>query len=181
MRARPVQLPRSAAVKLARFERDSLRVRARASASCAPLWSDAAQQADRIVRFLEAGRDTKAASAALLVGPKWKRAAKCEGLTAPARLGNPGARDGEVNFSLFDRYTVAHYATGIGLGVMRLKWWQALIFAVGWEIVESPLKRAIPKAFPYSSEDTLTNAAGDVLGMMAGWGTWKLIDKAATR
>lgn len=94
------------------------------------------------------------------------------------RLGNP-ARPGEVNYHLVDRYTVAHFATGVGLGVARLQWWQALIFAVGWEIVETPLKRAIPKAFPYHSEDSLANALGDVAGMMAGWGTWKLIDAKA--
>lgn len=91
------------------------------------------------------------------------------------RLGNPAARPGQVNFHFVDRYTVAHFAAGIGLGVMRLNWWQAALFAVGWEIIETPLKRAVPKAFPYSSEDTLANATGDALGMFAGWATWKLI------
>ena len=96
------------------------------------------------------------------------------------RLGNP-ARPGEVNYHMFDRYTAAHAATGIGLGVARLKWWQALIFAVGWEIIETPLKRAIPQIFPYDSEDTFLNAAGDVVGMMTGYGVWRLLDSAAKR
>jgi hypothetical protein len=91
------------------------------------------------------------------------------------------AKSGEVNYHLFDRYTVAHFATGIGLGVMRLNWWQAALFAIGWEIIESPLKRAVPRAFPYSSEDTLANAFGDALGMMAGWGAWQIVDRRARR
>ena len=95
-------------------------------------------------------------------------------------LGNP-ARPGEVNYDFFDRYTAAHFATGIGLGVARLNWWQAALFAIGWEIIESPLKRAVPRAFPYSSEDTLSNAAGDVLGMMAGWGSWQIISHASRK
>ena len=168
-------------MKLARYERDSLRARARASSSCGEFSEDAAQQAERSMRLLEIGHDTKAASAALLIAPMWKEAASCEGFPTPRRLGNPKARNGEVNYSLFDRYTVAHYATGIGLGVMRLKWWQALLFSIGWEIIETPLKRAVPGVFPYSSEDTLVNAIGDTIGMMAGWGSWKLIEKASTR
>lgn len=179
MAQRPVTIPRGEAIKIAEYERDSLRARASTSGSCSHQWIAAASQADKLVRLLKVGQDDKATRAALRVGPKWKRAADCEGWPTPKKLGNSKAKDGEVNYDLFDRYTVAHFATGIGLGVARLKWWQALMFAVGWEIIETPLKRAIPGIFPYSSEDTLKNAAGDAIGMMAGWGAWRLLDRAS--
>lgn len=179
MARRPVTIPRRQAIKIAKYERDSLRTRASTSASCSRQWILAAGQADTVVQMLVSGQDRDAGRAAMQVGPRWKRAADCEGWPTPKRLGNARAKDGEVNYDLFDRYTVAHFAAGIGLGVARLKWWQALIFAVGWEIVETPLKRAIPGVFPYSSEDTLRNAAGDAIGMMAGWGVWRLLEKAS--
>lgn len=175
-----VKLSRPQALRLARYERNSLRARARTSAACSTQWAGAARQAQRVVGLLEIGDDAQAADAALLIPKMWKSAADCEGWPTP-RLGNQKARNGEVNYHLFDRYTVAHYATGIGLGVMRLKWWQALLFSVGWEIIETPLKRAIPGAFPYSSEDTLVNALGDTIGMMAGWGSWQLLERATKR
>lgn len=161
------------------MERDSLSARARTSSRCKRQWSAATAQANSVVSLLHAGRDRGATQAALRVGSKWKAAADCEGWPTPKQLGNP-ARKGEVNYHMFDRYTVAHFATGIGLGVMRLNWWQAAIFAIGWELIETPLKRAIPRAFPYSSEDTLANATGDALGMMAGWAIWQLIVKGSS-
>lgn len=174
-----VAIPRRHAIRIAKYERDSLAARATTSSACRRQWKAASNQANVVVEFLRAGSDRAATKAALQIGPKWKKAADCEGWPTPnGKLGNP-SKPGEVNYDFFDRYTVAHFATGIGLGVMRLNWWQAALFAIGWEIIESPLKRAVPRAFPYSSEDTLANAAGDVLGMMAGWGSWQLISRAS--
>jgi hypothetical protein len=41
-----------------------------------------------------------------------------------------------------DKYTLAHYAFGVVLGAARLPWWAALAVAIGWEVVERPLKVA---------------------------------------
>jgi hypothetical protein len=180
--AKPVVLPRRQALKLARYERDSLQVRAQTSAKCTPQWTAAVDQAAAVVNFLESGSDQKAGAAATKVGPAWKRAADCEGwptTTAPT-IDNP-AKPGEINYHLFDRYTIAHGCVGVGLGVMRAKWWQALLFTIGWEIIETPLKRAFPRAFPYSSEDSLANAVGDSMAVMAGWAGWKMLERAADR
>ena len=75
---------------------------------------------------------------------------------------------------LVDRYTAAHYAAGIVLGAARLPWWAALSLAIGWEIVERPLKREFPDLFPQAIQDSWSNMAGDASSMMAGWATWRL-------
>jgi hypothetical protein len=176
-----VSIPRSHALKIARYERDSLKARTKSSRECSRQWNAAAAQADLVVQHLARRNDRSAAIEAMRVGPAWKKAADCEGWpTTPAPIGNP-SRPGEVNHGMFDRYALAHGAVGVGLGVARAKWWQALAFTVAWELVESPLKRRFPRAFPYSSEDTMRNAIGDSIAVMAGWGLWKLLEKAAER
>jgi hypothetical protein len=78
-----------------------------------------------------------------------------------------------INNNAVDRYTLAHFAWGVILGAARLPWWGTAGAAVGWEIIERPLKNHFPKVFPYSSQDTLANAAVDALAIMAGWGLWR--------
>ena len=175
-----VTVPRKAVLKLARYEHRSLDARARTSPQCSKQWRRAAATAKRVVTTLEQENDAAAIAAAMRVGPAWKAAADCEGWPTgrpPGSLGNPGreAVAGEINYPAVDRFTAAHYAWGVILGAARLPWWGAAIFAVGWEFVERPLKRAMPKAFPHSTQDTIANATGDAIAMMAGYGTWQLM------
>jgi hypothetical protein len=84
------------------------------------------------------------------------------------------ARRGEINGDALDRFTIAHGAAGVLMGLGRVPWWGALVLAVGWELAERPLKRVIPRAFPHASQDSLANATCDVLAVMAGWGAMQL-------
>lgn len=68
-----------------------------------------------------------------------------------------------------DRFTVGHGMVGFLLGMARLPWWAALLGAVGWELVENPLKRAAPRLFPVGIPDTIENSGIDVAAWMAGW------------
>ena len=80
-----------------------------------------------------------------------------------------GAHSGEINGDFVDRFTLAHAAGGAALGLMRTSFPTALVVAVGWELVERPLKDAYPALFPHETQDTLPNAVGDVLAVLGGW------------
>lgn len=90
------------------------------------------------------------------------------------RLGvrrNPAAvpaRHG-VNKEAVDAFTLAHIAFGALLGVIGVPWWVAAGFAVGWELLERPLKATTPAMFPNASQDSFANASFDALGMFGGW------------
>lgn len=86
MSYRVVGLSQAQALQLARYERDSLLLRAKDSQGCPDLWRRAARQADRVVRLLRSGDDKGAVQAALAVGPAWKKAADCEGWRTPLGL-----------------------------------------------------------------------------------------------
>jgi len=83
----------------------------------------------------------------------------------PQRL----ARPGEINHAFVDPMSLVHALVGIGLGLFRLGPFAVLGIAVGWEVVEHVLKGCFPGAFVYPTQDTLMNAAGDVVATMAGW------------
>lgn len=87
-------------------------------------------------------------------------------------IGNPQrtARNNEVNFHIVDRFTLVHFGVGVVLGLIGFKWWAAAGTAIGWEVIERPLKRTIPQIFPHSTQDTFANAAGDATAMVVGWG-----------
>lgn len=70
-------------------------------------------------------------------------------------------------------YTPAHVAAGVLLGFGRVPWWAALGLAVGWEAVEHPIKDAYPKLI--GEQDTVAGSAGDVLGVMLGWGIARVL------
>jgi len=74
-----------------------------------------------------------------------------------------------------DRFTLGHAMVGFLASLAGVPWWGTLGFAIGWEIVENPLKRAVPGVFPQAIPDTLENAALDVAAMMAGFGAARLI------
>lgn len=85
----------------------------------------------------------------------------------------PLAQPGEINHGAVDRYTAGHFSVGVLMGLGRISFWPTALVAVGWELVERPLKNAYPGAFPYSTQDTTTNAVADIVAMMLGWWVFK--------
>lgn len=83
-----------------------------------------------------------------------------------------------INTDPVDRFTAGHAAVGVIMGLARVPWWAAIGIAIGWELVETPLKRAVPRAFPHASPDSATNATFDALAMIAGWAAIKALPKA---
>jgi hypothetical protein len=82
----------------------------------------------------------------------------------------PPARPGEVNYHFVDRFTLAHASIGVAYALLGLGFYAALALAVLWELVENPLKAYVPRLFPHATKDTLRNAVGDTLAVLAGWG-----------
>jgi hypothetical protein len=79
------------------------------------------------------------------------------------------ALPGEINHGFVDLWSVVHGLVGVGAVVLGLGFWPTLAIAVSWEFVEHLLKDLIPAMFPHATQDTLTNAVGDVLSTMLGW------------
>ena len=78
------------------------------------------------------------------------------------------AKPGEINGDAVDRFTLAHLAAGAVLGGLRVPLLIVVAVALGWELVERPLKRNYPKAFPHASQDTAQNAIVDAAAVIAG-------------
>lgn len=68
-----------------------------------------------------------------------------------------------------DRFTIGHGMIGFLTGLASMPWYYTLGIAVGWELIENPLKRAAPQIFPVGKPDTLANATLDVAAWMLGW------------
>ena len=73
------------------------------------------------------------------------------------------ASPGEINGSHFDRFTLAHAAGGYILGKFPVSNFTAILFAIGWELIEDKLKYNLPNIFPNASLDTKENALTDSL------------------
>ncbi|MEZ4846746.1 MAG: hypothetical protein R2877_07390 [Bdellovibrionota bacterium] len=58
------------------------------------------------------------------------------------------AKPGEINYVIFDRFTLVHFLIGCVYAYCRLKFWAVLALAIIWELVENPLKAAFPSLFP---------------------------------
>lgn len=84
---------------------------------------------------------------------------------------------GAENQTAIDRFTAGHAAVGLLLRLGRLPWWAALAIAVGWEVIETPIKNAMPRAFPFPTADSFANAATDVVAVMTGYGLGRLLDQ----
>lgn len=78
------------------------------------------------------------------------------------------AKPGEINGDAFDRFTLAHFGAGAVLGLLGAPWWMVIAGALGWELLERPLKRNVPEMFPHSSQDTAQNAIVDAGAVIAG-------------
>lgn len=165
MTAGLVSFPRAQALQIAELERDSLGLRAQSSARCAGPWRAAQDQASRVVQGLYAGADATAGRAAVRIGPAWKKAADCEGWPTPTRT----ARPGEVNYPVVDRFTLLHAGFGALLSILGASRNQTLAVAIGWELLERPLKRSMPQIFPNSTQDTIANMIGDAIAMKLGY------------
>ena len=74
-----------------------------------------------------------------------------------------------INQVPVDRFTAAHFVFGILMGLLHVSPLAAMAIAAGWEVVESPLKRWIPWAFPHPEPDAPLNAVLDAAATMFGW------------
>lgn len=74
-----------------------------------------------------------------------------------------------TNHVAVDRFTVVHLLVGLGLGAVGIPLPIVAGIAIGWEIVERPLKREFRESFPNPSQDSPENMVFDVAAMMGGW------------
>lgn len=86
----------------------------------------------------------------------------------------PAAQRGQLNYEFFDRFTWIHLGIGGVYGFIGLPGWAALVLAIGWEVIESPLKYHVPLLFPGATADTWMNIVGDIAAVVLGWevATW---------
>lgn len=75
----------------------------------------------------------------------------------------------ETNVSTLDPWTAAHFAWGLFARSVGIPFWLTMLIAMVFEWLEMPLERLFPSVFPYRTTDTMRNAAGDVVGVAAGW------------
>jgi hypothetical protein len=61
------------------------------------------------------------------------------------------------------------------LGLAATPWWLMLGSAVLWELIENPLKRALPQVFPSARVDSFPAAVVDVVAVMVGWGAMRAL------
>jgi hypothetical protein len=81
----------------------------------------------------------------------------------------PTAAPGTINGDAVDRFTLAHAAVGGFYGLTGLGWGPVVVLAIGWELLERPLKDAVPQMFPHASQDSATNALIDAAAVIGGW------------
>ena len=79
------------------------------------------------------------------------------------------ALPGEMNHGFVDLWSIVHGLVGVIAVVLGLGFWSTLAIAVSWEFAEHMLKNAIPAMFPHATQDTMVNAAGDVISTLVGW------------
>lgn len=79
------------------------------------------------------------------------------------------AKPGQINHATVDRFTLGHVAIGVIMGLVNVPPTWAWAVAIGWELLERPLKKNIPEIFPHPEQDTLPNAIGDIAAMLIGY------------
>ena len=87
----------------------------------------------------------------------------------------PPAKQGEVNYHFFDRFTLAHLALGVAYAWLGFGFGLALLLGILWEAAENPIKAYLPKLFPHATADTMANMTGDVMAVGCGWFVWTLL------
>jgi hypothetical protein len=81
----------------------------------------------------------------------------------------PSSRPGNVNYAMFDYFTLVHFVIGCTYGWLGSSLITAIVLAVLWEVFENPLKMMFPQVFPHATADTLKNSLGDIMAVVAGW------------
>lgn len=81
----------------------------------------------------------------------------------------PTATPGAINGDPVDRFTLAHAGVGFGYGLLKLPFVATVVLAIGWELLERPLKDRFPAMFPHASQDTAPNALLDSAAVLGGW------------
>lgn len=72
-----------------------------------------------------------------------------------------------TNKAAIDIFTIAHFSIGIFLG-QWFKPWQVGVMSITFELIETPMKKAFPEAFPHPGYDSIQNSAMDVISMIMG-------------
>lgn len=79
------------------------------------------------------------------------------------------ARPGEINGDLFDRFSLVHGTAGGIAHRIGLSFPATMALAIAFEFAERRMKRAAPRLFPNPTQDSPTNAFGDVIATAVGY------------
>ncbi len=72
----------------------------------------------------------------------------------------------------FDRWTLVHIASGVGLGLLGTPWWLAVALLVVYEVFEAVLRRRRSGGGVFEHE-SLANILADIAVGLAGWAVAK--------
>lgn len=83
----------------------------------------------------------------------------------PQPLAAPNAANGRP----FDRFSLLHFAGGAVMGMLDFRPAPALAAAIGWDVLERPLKDFFPQFFPVATQDSPRHVMCDVACVMTGY------------
>lgn len=75
-----------------------------------------------------------------------------------------------INSGVVDRFTILHFAAGLGLGAAGMTSSQAMTLGSFFELGERVAKERRPDLFPHPSQDSAANSAADIAAI--GLGAW---------
>ena len=81
-----------------------------------------------------------------------------------------------INERPVDRFTLGHFLVGVILQRAGVTFRRAAIAGVAWELLERPLKAAVPGLFPHPQQDSMANASLDVLAWIGGYWAAEVTD-----
>jgi hypothetical protein len=73
------------------------------------------------------------------------------------------------NVAAFDRYSLAHLASGALSAYAGMSFGSTLLLNVAWEASEDAIKEHLPAVFPEASKDSKENALADLLCVVVGY------------
>lgn len=79
-----------------------------------------------------------------------------------------------TNQAPVDKFTIAHFLTGMIFGLMNVNFWLVLLIASVFELIECSLHRWFPSIFRDGhiwAQESLSNQFMDVMAVVAGWAT----------
>ena len=74
-----------------------------------------------------------------------------------------------INHKPIDRFTLVHALSGVVAAKLGLQPSTVIVLAIGWELLERPLKRKYGPLFPHPSQDTFINATLDAGAMIGAY------------